>query len=152
MESVFGNFRHEYEVRMLNGHRVVIDHATGLMWQPESVRLKGNRKSSIDEFNKTQYAGFADWRLPTIEELASLIESRAVRFKDVYRFVETVFDYFDCISADDVVVNGTGNALGIDFDEGGIVARWDETIPVCAVRSLKAGELRTRPALPQDAK
>jgi serine/threonine-protein kinase len=54
---------------------VVVDHATGLMWQrsgSERVVYK-DAHAYIDQLNQEQFAGYADWRLPTVEELMSLI-------------------------------------------------------------------------------
>jgi hypothetical protein len=73
---------HSYESKSINGDSVVIDHATGLMW-PDSG-LEANTMffwSSVSEekgipLNRgSGYAGFQDWRLPTLEEAVSLLES-----------------------------------------------------------------------------
>jgi hypothetical protein len=67
---------HGYETQALNGALVVVDHATGLMWQkggsddgvglPEAERYAG-------DLNAKTWAGFSDWRLPTLEEAMSLM-------------------------------------------------------------------------------
>jgi Protein of unknown function (DUF1566) len=67
---------HEYEAQALDGAHVVADHATGLMWQkggsddgvglPEAERYVG-------DLNAKTWAGFSDWRLPTLEEAMSLM-------------------------------------------------------------------------------
>ena len=67
---------HEYEAQALNGALVVVDHATGLMWQkngsddgvglPEAERY-------VRDLNAKTWAGFGDWRLPTLEETMSLM-------------------------------------------------------------------------------
>ncbi|MCP4252644.1 MAG: DUF1566 domain-containing protein [Candidatus Scalindua sp.] len=83
--------RHQYEVRSIVYEEVVIDHATGLMWhQNGSERFKDKEKISewVDNLNLKGYAGFKDWRLPTAEEAASLLES-AQTFGGMY--VHTVF-------------------------------------------------------------
>ena len=58
---------------------VVVDHATGLMWQksdsPDGM-VWSKVQSYVDQLNREQYSGFEDWRRPTIEELASLLEPR----------------------------------------------------------------------------
>ena len=54
------------------------DAATGLMWQKEgsdeSVTWVGT-KEYAESLNREHFAGYADWRIPTAEELASLLES-----------------------------------------------------------------------------
>jgi Protein of unknown function (DUF1566)/Trypsin-like peptidase domain len=74
---VRGNFQHEYEVKTFRGIKVVIDHATDLMWEQfgSSTRMAWKEtKGYIDTMNGEGQAGFSDWRLPTVEELASLLE------------------------------------------------------------------------------
>jgi Protein of unknown function (DUF1566)/Trypsin-like peptidase domain len=72
-----GNFQHEYELKTFNGDKVVIDHATGLMWQQSGSAkwmLRKDVKGYLDDLNENHYGNFSDWRLPTVEELASLLE------------------------------------------------------------------------------
>ncbi len=55
----------------------VTDKSTGLMWQTTEVRpLKWQQALSYCE--DLQLAGFDDWRLPTIKELATLVEERLI--------------------------------------------------------------------------
>ncbi len=55
---------------------VVIDQRTSLMWQRAGLDIGSIRmiQRNIEELNKQQYAGFSDWRLPTMEEAMSLME------------------------------------------------------------------------------
>ncbi len=56
---------------------VVIDHATGLTWQQagsETYLTYEETLAYVEEQNAEKYGGFNDWRLPTVEELASLLE------------------------------------------------------------------------------
>jgi len=68
---------HSYGLKVINGDKVVIDHATGLMWhQNGSDKLKWNvAKQWVRVLNSRGHAGYSDWRLPTVEEAASLLES-----------------------------------------------------------------------------
>lgn len=73
-----GNFSNDYVSRTLNGDRVVVDRATGLMWHQSGSSSTMYYKKAIkwiDKLNRAGYAGYSDWRLPTLEEGASLIES-----------------------------------------------------------------------------
>lgn len=70
--------QHEYEVKTIGSDRVVIDHTTGLMWQQSGSEKNINYKKAkayIKELNKKRFAGFDDWRLPTLEEAMSLMEN-----------------------------------------------------------------------------
>jgi hypothetical protein len=86
------NFRGSFENEFIdNNDGTITDKATGLMWQKggssSSVENRG-AKSYIKQLNKMRFAGFSDWRVPTVEELASLIKK--VKIKGVH--IEPVFD------------------------------------------------------------
>jgi hypothetical protein len=88
-----GGFSNYYHFRNHNGDKVVIDKATGLMWHcqgsVEKIENKSNYRRGelqgkmsfensqqwIKKLNLRNYAGYSDWRLPTLEEAASLLES-----------------------------------------------------------------------------
>lgn len=57
------------------GAPVVTDHTTGLMWGASPSHALEYKKVArwIRGTNKNNYAGFNDWRLPTVEEAASLL-------------------------------------------------------------------------------
>jgi hypothetical protein len=70
---------HLYEGREKEGAKLVIDHATGLMWQqagsPNYVTYADAEKY-IRDLNNKRFAGYNDWRLPTLEEAMSLMEPK----------------------------------------------------------------------------
>ena len=69
---------HRYDLKVIYGDKVVIDHATGLMWRQsgsyENMEWE-EAKKWVRELNNRGYPGYNDWRLPTVEEASSLIES-----------------------------------------------------------------------------
>jgi tetratricopeptide (TPR) repeat protein len=70
--------KHKYEPKTIGGDKVVVDHATGLMWHQSGSEKWMNWKNArkwIKKLNESVYADYRDWRLPTIEEAASLLES-----------------------------------------------------------------------------
>ena len=86
------NIQHKYETKTIGYDKVVIDHATGLVWHQngsEKFMKKDKMAEWIDELNLQGYAGYKDWRLPTAEEAASLLEPEE---KYGGLFVNTVFD------------------------------------------------------------
>jgi sulfatase modifying factor 1 len=59
-----------------NNNGTIIDKKTNLMWQISGSdrQLYFKRaKSYIKQLNNENFAGYSDWRLPTVEELASLL-------------------------------------------------------------------------------
>jgi len=57
----------------------VIDERTDLMWQRFGLDLCSirNMKSQIEALNKESFAGYQDWRMPTLDEALSLMEGKA---------------------------------------------------------------------------
>ena len=57
----------------------VTDKVTGLMWQRGGLDIMSNRmmRKAVEELNKGGFAGFTDWRLPTLAEALSLMEQEA---------------------------------------------------------------------------
>lgn len=68
---------HRYEDIVQQGQKLLIDHTTSLTWQqsgpPESMEFK-EAQEYIRKLKNKKYAGYSDWRLPTLEEAMSLIE------------------------------------------------------------------------------
>lgn len=61
---------------MKNG-KIVYDHFTNLIWQQSGSSYEmpyQNVQEYISKLNEEQFAGFQDWRLPTLEEAMSLME------------------------------------------------------------------------------
>jgi hypothetical protein len=132
--GLIGTFQHSYTTVTRKNASLIIDRATHLMWQqtgsPERIRGGVDQDGPqlyIDQLNVQHVGGFSDWRLPTVEELASLLES--IGSNDGL-FIDTVFDstQWSCWSADsliktqqisNVVANGPWE-LYVDFHEGRI--------------------------------
>jgi hypothetical protein len=66
-----------YTIKSLDRGEVVIDRETGLMWQqaasPEHM-IYSLAMKWINNLNKRGFAGYNDWRLPTLEEAMTLME------------------------------------------------------------------------------
>lgn len=82
---------HRYGLELINGDKVVIDHATGLMWHQNgsdnSMKLNV-AKQWVRDLNSRGHAGYSDWRLPTVEEVASLLEPSE---KDGGLYIDPIF-------------------------------------------------------------
>lgn len=86
-----GDFKNNFESKKINQDEIVIDYATGLMWHPSGSLKFVNLEEARDwiaELNKENYAGYSDWRLPTLEEAASLLENS--KQKNLY--IDRAFD------------------------------------------------------------
>ena len=66
-----------YMTKSLSRDEVVVDRETGLMWQqaasPEHM-LYNLATQWINNLNKRGFAGYNDWRLPTLDEAMTLME------------------------------------------------------------------------------
>ena len=62
-----------YDSRTINGHVVVFDSSTNLLWQKNSKPVK-NWKDALAYCQNLEYAGYSDWRLPNKNELITLVD------------------------------------------------------------------------------
>lgn len=86
-------FDNQFELKTINGEAVIIDNATGLMWQQSGSAdemIFENAHEWIKELNLRDFAGFNDWRLPTLEQTLSLMEPEKNE-NDLY--INPLFDY-----------------------------------------------------------
>ncbi len=88
----YSTIKHNYEKKSINEDVTVIDHTTGLMWHQSGSDMEMNwqkAKQWVIDLNTNKYAGFEDWRLPTIEEAASLL---TMSKNDSELYVDGIFD------------------------------------------------------------
>lgn len=84
--------QHNYEKQSRHGVKVVVDHASGLVWQQSgSDKYLNNEEANkyVDRLNQDTFAGYHDWRLPTLEEAMSLMEPTQMN-GDLY--IDPTFD------------------------------------------------------------
>lgn len=87
---------------------VVFDHATGLTWQKggsEDMITYEQAGKYVTHLNHYRFAGHADWRLPTVAELASLLEQEE---QSSGLYISTVFGEteYDWLWSSDLDVGG----------------------------------------------
>ena len=122
-----------------NGDGTVTDNATGLIWQQSgSDQLMGHFDTSdyIDRLNRNRFAGYTDWRLPTLEELMSLLEPEE---QSDALYIDPIFDKKQgwCWSADK---RSVGSAWFVHFYYGGVLWTFlGDSIDVRAVRKKERG-------------
>ena len=86
----YSTINHDYEVKEINGNKVVVDHTTGLMWHQggsDEYMTWGKAKQWVVDLNKIRYAGYNDWRLPTVEEAVSLLDC----IRNAYLHIDNAF-------------------------------------------------------------
>lgn len=122
--------QHNYEKQSKNGVDVVVDHASGLMWQQSGSKNYTNNadaKQYVDQLNRDKFAGYSDWRLPTLEEAMSLMETTKMnddlyidpKFGKTQRWIWTSDSY--SASSAWVVDFNDGNCNINDFEYYGCV-------------------------------
>lgn len=64
---------------------IIVDQRTSLMWQRDGIDINSIRaiQRSVEELNDKEFAGFSNWRLPSMEEAMSLMEPEK-NFKDLF--------------------------------------------------------------------
>ncbi len=118
---------HDYDPKALRGDKVVVDNATGLMWHQSGCDKKFKLKKAakwIEQLNNSGYAGYHDWRLPTVDEAASLLEQN-MKTSSQYggMYIDPVFSNKQAViwtgdPIDEDVVFGRGAAWRVDFLNG----------------------------------
>jgi len=100
------------------GNGIVRDNVTGLEWQQATAPGTYTWQQAIDYCNNLSLGGKDDWRLPTIKELSTLVDSSipypGLTINTSY-FPNTVAYYY-CSST--TSANDTGNVWGVEFASG----------------------------------
>ena len=84
-------FSHKYKLQKIKDDKVVFDEISCLMWQQSGSEETMNfeaAKNYILKLNQNGFAGFTDWRLPTLVEAMSLVEPK--RKSQLY--IDPIFD------------------------------------------------------------
>ena len=118
-----GDFQNDF---VDNGDGTVTDRATGLMWEQKgSKREKSyySAKKHVKSLNKKKFAGCDDWRIPTAEELYSLLEPKMNKQLYIHPVFATKPSHCWSIDESDlptVFTLGTGQVrnLTIDYKKG----------------------------------
>lgn len=83
---------HQYESLERERQKLVFDHATGLLWQQsgsDDTMVFKDVEQYVRGLNEKRFAGYNDWRLPTLEEAMSLMEPK----KHGELYLDRVFDH-----------------------------------------------------------
>ncbi|MBN1382057.1 MAG: DUF1566 domain-containing protein [Deltaproteobacteria bacterium] len=104
---------------VVNGDGTVTDQLTGLMWQQDTSDSKVYWWDALADAEKLTVGGYADWRLPNIKELASIIafDRTTGPSIDAAVFPDTESDYYWSSTTHTASAYG-GYALIITFYNG----------------------------------
>jgi len=140
------NFKNHFEEIKKKKITLIKDNTTDLMWHQKGSKAMTYEEAEawIDKLKENQYAGFADWRFPSIEEAASLLKEMSdhkngdlyidCRFSSKQKRIWT----WSIASGDDFKDDFMTLYWTVDF-KNGIVARFskDSSISVRPVRSIR---------------
>ena len=70
--------------------KVVIDRTNKLMWQDDIsvVKTKKNHEDAISYCEELEYAGYTNWRIPTLDEFAIIVDK-----KNEKNYINRAFKY-----------------------------------------------------------
>ncbi len=128
-------FNNNFEVQ--KDGEVIYDHASGLMWQKSGSYKHMDYdkiKEYIDQLNLTRFAGYDNWRLPTLEEAMSLMEPTENNDR---LYIASVFDKNQVWiwTSDDL--NNTSSGWVVDFSSGGYYYYYDVDFSSSYVRAVR---------------
>ena len=131
---------HDYNIKTIKGNMVVVDSATGLMWHQSGSDDKKTwyeAKGWIKKLNKRGYAGYRDWRLPTLDEAVSLLESSRIN-GDLY--IDPVFSKKQTYILTGDKFDGSEVAWLVFFDCGGVFGDYIVSYGYYYVRPVRSVE------------
>jgi hypothetical protein len=117
----YGSFQNDF---VDNGNGTITDRSTGLMWQQKGssreIYLIETEKY-IEKLNRDRFAGYSDWRIPTTDEIVSLMKQTKKSLRDLH--IDPLFDkkQYSCWSSDVGICNlstGHYNAWVASFEDG----------------------------------
>ncbi|MBC6950141.1 DUF1566 domain-containing protein [candidate division KSB1 bacterium] len=92
MNESGAGIKNDFELKVITGDSLVLDHETGLIWQ-QSGSLNYITYAAAEQFvrdvNNRGFGGFTNWRLLTLEEAMSLMEGEK---KNGNLYIDPVFD------------------------------------------------------------
>jgi len=114
----FRSFANKFRLKVKGDDKVVIDDSTGLVWHQSGsvapLTYQGARQWLV-ELNRTGYGGYRKWRLPTLEEAASLLEGKRIE----KRYIDPLFDRNQLSIRTGDIFNEV-RSWGVSFFYGGV--------------------------------
>ena len=138
---------------VVNGDGTVTDTDSGLMWQQcnygqawigtectgsEDTRTWDQAFASVQELNDTHYLGYDDWRLPTRNELQSIVDY--TRFRSATQFPLTQSSLY---RSSTVAAYPEHSAWGVHFYGGDVYVNPGNMDIAYYVRAVRGGSCRS---------
>lgn len=90
-----------------NGDGTITDKATGLMWAQVDDGVKLDWENALEYAEKSELAGYTDWRLPNVKELQSIVDySYSPTATDADKVGPAIDPMFSCTP----ITNEAGNS------------------------------------------
>jgi hypothetical protein len=113
------------------GDGTIKETKTGLMWQKEGSSDEMNHSKAKEYCKNSDVAGYKDWRLPTVEELISIV--------DYKKYDPAINGIFKCKSSwywtETIFADGSDDAWIVDFYNGCV--DWDDRGSDYCVRPVR---------------
>lgn len=134
-------FKNQYRAHILEFDKVIFDTVSGLILQQGGSAYYmeyAETREYIKKLNKKKYAGYNDWRLPTLEEAMSLMEPE--NNKDEL-YISSIFDKKQPYIWTSDLLKGNTWAWVVNFNYGACYkAPCGADCYVRAIRSVKISE------------
>jgi len=116
---------------------IVTDNTTGLMWQDDSVAASttATRQGAIDYCEALELSGYADWRLPNIRELRSIVDRSKINPAIASEFINSSSGYY---RSSTTLADYSYSAWIVDFYYGRVGNHYKDHSNY--VRCVRAGE------------
>ena len=130
-----GHYKKGLSKNYLRYNNIVTDNVTKLMWE-DGVVNSANKNNAIIYCNDLSLGGYTNWRLPTIKELSSLVDSSKTAPSINNIFKNTNSNLY--ISSSFYQYSSSAASMVVDFNEGYVHFGLDSTsYKIRCVRDLK---------------
>jgi hypothetical protein len=123
-----------------NGNGTITDGLTGLMWQKQDDGIKKDWATAGTYCSGLALGGYSTWRLPSVDELTSIVVSGTAPTINMTYFPSPQFTGYQAYWSSTTDAGATTNAFVVSFS-GGFVAESDKTdIYSHYVRCVRKGQ------------
>ena len=137
VRAVRGGAVRSFDHLVMNNDGTITDSATGLMWQAETKSYTKTWTEALLYCDQLTLADYSDWRLPSREELRSIVDYSKYGFSIFEAFNDNVSEFFWSSTS---VAKDTDLAWGIRFN-GGYDNRYSKYLTY-SVRAVRGGQNR----------